>query len=497
MATGSFLLFALPLLTVPATPSKLETALEAVSIESICADVEFIACDELQGRDSPSHGLRVAARYIRSRLVALGLQPGARDGYFHSYELPMERLDGAETCVTMERGDWRARLDFGRDYFFSPFGFSASDVEGEVVYCGEGTEEIFDSEQVASEIKDCWAFCLDLGGEREDIYRVMMNARKAGAAGVLFTPGPGYAGEPYEVQFAPWTRSAREGSLRGSPSGSPSFPVLRLTSESGARLLGMGLQEGGSSLGGAVPGQRLGVRLRDVRSFARVNAELENVCGFYPGSDPELADEVVILSAHYDHVGVGVDKSGNEDVFNGADDNGSGTSALLAVAEALTSYGPTRRSVLLLWVSAEEKGLLGSRAWTQDPWLPEGAKAVANINVDMVGRNAPSKLLITPSRNRKEYNGLVRLAERLGPLEGFPLLGDPVEGECDSYWTRSDHVNFYRNLQIPVAFIFSDVHEDYHQMSDTSDKIDCEKIARVSRLLFRMVDGLQTDVLDL
>jgi len=165
---------------------------------------------------------------------------------------------------------------------------------------------------------------------------------------------------------------------------------------------------------------------------------------------------------------------------------------LLALAQALTEYGPMRRSVLVMWVSGEEKNLWGSEAWTKNPLLPPGHKVVADINIDMIGRNAPDKLLITPTRALKEYNGLTRLAEALGPLEGFPHLGS-----ADEYWKRSDHMNFADNLGVPVAFLFSDVHEDYHQPTDTPDKIDYDKIHRVVRLVLRMLDALQTDELRL
>jgi Zn-dependent M28 family amino/carboxypeptidase len=212
------------------------------------------------------------------------------------------------------------------------------------------------------------------------------------------------------------------------------------------------------------------------------------VCGFWPGSDPELSKEVIIVSAHYDHVGVGSDGQ----IYNGADDNGSGTCGLLALAEALANYGPLKRSVMLMWVSGEEKGLLGSAAWTKDPWLPPGCKAICDINIDMIGRNAPDKLLITPTKAKKEYNGLVKLAEKLAPLEGFPELGS-----CDDYWERSDHRNFSVNLEIPVTFLFSDVHEDYHKPGDDPDKIDFDKIRRVVRLVLRMIDAMQEKELNL
>jgi Zn-dependent M28 family amino/carboxypeptidase len=151
-----------------------------------------------------------------------------------------------------------------------------------------------------------------------------------------------------------------------------------------------------------------------------------------------------------------------------------------------------RRSVLILWVSGEEKGLLGSEAWTRAPTLAPGMRPVCNVNIDMIGRNAPDKLLITPTKELKEYNGLTRLAESFAPLEGFPVLGG-----CDDYWERSDHMNFAQNLGIPVAFLFSDVHEDYHEPTDDAEKIDCDKIRRVVRLVVRMLDGLQSDVLAL
>jgi hypothetical protein len=233
-------------------------------------------------------------------------------------------------------------------------------------------------------------------------------------------------------------------------------------------------------------GTALELTVRDVRAGSGTIA-LENVCGLWPGSDPELAKDVIVLSAHYDHDGV---KNGV--IYPGADDNASGSMGLLAVAEALAEYGPMRRSVLLMWVSGEEKGLWGSNAWTEAPVLPAGHRVVCNVNVDMIGRNAPGTLLITPTRSHKAYNGLSRLAERLAPLEGFPQLGD-----ADDYWARSDHMNFAVDLEVPVAFLFSGEHEDYHRPTDTPDKLDCDKIRRVVRLVVRMLDGLQGDVLDL
>ena len=217
---------------------------------------------------------------------------------------------------------------------------------------------------------------------------------------------------------------------------------------------------------------------------------VENVCGLWPGSDPELRDEVLLISAHYDHVG-----ARDGEVWNGADDNGSGSMGLLALAEGLRAFGPMRRSVMLMWVSGEEKGLWGSEAWARAPVLPAvlpGARAVCALNIDMIGRNRADELMITPTRHHRSYNGLTRLAEELAPAEGFERLGS-----CDEFWDRSDHASFSQHLRLPVAFLFAGIHEDYHEPTDTADKIDFDKVRRVVRLVLRMLDGMQADTLEL
>jgi hypothetical protein len=192
----------------------------------------------------------------------------------------------------------------------------------------------------------------------------------------------------------------------------------------------------------------------------------------------------------------------NHDIYNGADDNGSGTCGMLALAEALVKYGPMKRSVLLIWVSGEEKGLWGSRAWAQNPVLPEGMKAVANINIDMIGRNAPDVLYVTPSPKHKDYNGLTRLMERFGAEEGFGDFAEGKEqgfdglGSADDYYGRSDHAEFAK-LGIPVCFLFAGVHDDYHRPTDTIEKIDYDKIHRVVKVVIKALDALQDSQLDL
>ena len=461
--------------------SALNAALDSISEDSIRADIHFIASDELAGRDTPSDGLRIAARFIVARLQRLGFQPGASDGFLYEYQLDYKRLDGDKTKLTFTNESGAATsLRFGSDYYGYFSSGETLDVQGGITFVGAESDEAFEGLDLAGK----WALTIEDGSRWRQVRR---RAEKAGALGVIRVMSP-ESEEGIPTRLGRYAQRLLQGSVsyprksdKPARQRDPSYPFVYVTRATLEGVMG--------SLDSMKPGDSAPFELRDERMPLADGgqATLENVCGFWPGRDPELKNEVLILSAHYDHVGTSGDK-----IFNGADDNGSGTTGLLALAEALQSYGPMRRSVMLMWVSGEEKGLFGSRAWTEDPWLPEGMRAVCNVNIDMIGRNEPDKLMITPTKDHESYNGLTKLAERVAPLEGFPVLGN-----ADPYWQRSDHYNFRKNLNIPVAFLFSDVHEDYHKETDTPDKIDYDKIRRVVRTVMRMLDGLQTDTLDL
>ncbi len=456
---------------------RLERALETIEASEIRADLYFFADPELRGRDTPSNEQRVAARFLRARLERLGVLPGAGTSFFFEYPLQQRRIDPERSRLVLRGPGVAQEFRFARDYFVpTSDDIAALEREGEAVYCGTGEREAFERAPVSGR----WAVCVrsELSARRRARY-----AEAAGALGLVVLAEPGGEADPAAEECRRTTDYALRGlnSLRKDPD--PVFPQLVLSLAATRRLLAA------AGIQGALPasGSPLTLTIHDVRAGSGAIA-LENVCALLPGNDPLLAQEVLVVSAHYDHEGV---KNGK--VYPGADDNGSGSMGLLALAEALVEYGPLRRTVLLMWVSGEEKGLWGSDAWTRAPLLPEGKRVVADINIDMIGRNAPDKLLITPTRAlKKEYNGLTRLAESLAPLEGFPVLGS-----ADDYWRRSDHMNFADHLGVPVTFLFSDVHEDYHQPTDTADKIDYDKVRRVTRLVLRMLVGLQADELGL
>jgi Zn-dependent M28 family amino/carboxypeptidase len=230
-----------------------------------------------------------------------------------------------------------------------------------------------------------------------------------------------------------------------------------------------------------VPGRPLsGLTVDLTAKVDAVRTHAYNVLGRLPGIDPKLRDEVVIVSAHNDHIGTLDDGTVN----NGADDNGSGTTTLMAAAATLARLPPPRRTILFLSVSGEEKGLLGSEWWCNHPTVPL-EQVVADINIDMVGRNDPDAVGATPSPKHPDYNTLVTRAVELGPAAGLEITWNaPKAGTdaVDNYYERSDHFNFAKR-GIPVVFFFSGVHEDYHRPGDDVEKIDREKLRRMVRLV--------------
>lgn len=213
----------------------------------------------------------------------------------------------------------------------------------------------------------------------------------------------------------------------------------------------------------------------------------ENVLGFVEGTDPQLKGEVLVVTAHYDHLG----KRG-DDIYFGADDNASGTSAVLEVAEAFVEAkkqgtGP-RRSVLFMLVSGEEKGLLGSQYYAENPVFPL-ANTIANVNVDMIGRvdekhkdNPDYIYVIGADRLSSELHAINEAANTTYSKLELDYTYN-AEEDPNRYYYRSDHYNFAEK-GIPAIFYFSGTHEDYHGTGDTADKLMFGKMEKIARLVF-------------
>ncbi|GEQ86111.1 peptidase M28 [Patiriisocius marinistellae] len=212
----------------------------------------------------------------------------------------------------------------------------------------------------------------------------------------------------------------------------------------------------------------------------------ENVVAFIKGS--EFPDEIIVLSAHLDHVGM--DDEGN--VFNGADDDGSGTVAMLEMAEAFQKAvkegnGP-KRSILFLHVTGEEIGLFGSRYYTENPIFPL-ANTVCDLNTDMIGRIDPDKadtpnyiyLIGSDKLSNELHNVSEEVAKKYSDLELDYTYND--ENDPNRFYYRSDHYNFAKN-NVPIIFYFNGVHADYHKISDTPDKIEYDLMTKRTKLIF-------------
>lgn len=215
--------------------------------------------------------------------------------------------------------------------------------------------------------------------------------------------------------------------------------------------------------------------------------EVKNVMVVLPGTDPLLAKEYIVIGAHYDHLGFGGDSSldphGSGQVHAGADDNASGVQGVFDLAVSLKRENLNRRSVAFLFFTAEEIGLLGSQHYAENAQLPEGAKIVAMLNLDMIGRLAKNRLTVIGGKSALEFPGILEAANGAA---GFDLL------TADDGFGSSDHASFLR-LKIPALFFTSGAHEDYHRPTDTAEKINLaglEQILKFVKHVWRSIDAL-------
>ena len=242
---------------------------------------------------------------------------------------------------------------------------------------------------------------------------------------------------------------------------------------------GVSYPKGATSFYQAVPAEFLNKKTRE-----KLN-DSENIWAYIEGT--EKPNEVLVVSAHYDHVGV---KNGN--VYNGADDDGSGTVALLEIAQAFQKakkegHGP-KRSILFLHVTGEEHGLLGSKYYSENP-LFTVANTITNINIDMIGRRDKAHeetnnyvYLIGADRLSSDLNTICMEANSKYIQMDLDLkYNDPKDP--NRFYERSDHYNFAK-FGIPSVFLFNGVHADYHQKSDTPDKIEYDALAKRAKLAF-------------
>jgi hypothetical protein len=462
-----------------AAPSSgvLAEGLATITPQDLHSRISFLASDQLRGRGTPSAGLNEAAAYLVREYTRLGLEPAGEDGYYQWFSFPSIALDTATVHFGTIANGKNEMLAYGSDFFVAP-------VTGEPA----GGRDMSHARLLwAGELRDDGLPAGDYAGaapivsvpgslSREwirTVGRARQAAQAADATALIVALGPDFQASHFD-RLANASRQAR----RTLPA--EEIPVIYLSDAATKRVV----ERNGQRLEQLPRSPAAPVALPGVDAhFAATAIVVEpgrapNVAAVLRGSDPVLRDDYVVLSAHLDHVGVGAPVNGDS-IFNGADDNASGTAALVEVAEALAAM-PTRpaRSIIFLHVSGEEHGLIGSRWFSEHPTVPLRS-IVANINVDMIGRNSPDSVVVIG----KDYSSLGAVVDAVAARhpEIQLVVSDDLWPE-ENFFFRSDHFNFARK-EIPAIFFFSGVHEDYHQPSDEVAKIDTEKTARVARMI--------------
>jgi len=485
----------------------------SVTAADLSKHLTILASDEYEGRDTGMKGQKMAAEYISREFREDGLAgpvQGGSNPYYQTFDL--EKSQWGDGYITVGKEKYLMMQDFfvlGS----SPF---QTEQAADVVFAGYGIDTDTYSDYtnldvtgktvvvLAGEPKDSSGSYLISGtGKASDWGNDYRSKRKAatdhGAKAVLIVTGTSASEFNSLTQRYKAYASRPSIGLKSSES-QPTAATMFISPVAGAALLGttteklVGYNQEVAKAGKPVVASFKAAK--DVKIMTARNTSplaTENVLGFIEGTDKK--EEVVVVTAHYDHVGVDSTRQGDQ-IYNGANDDGSGTVAVIELAEAFAQakkdgYGP-RRSMLFMTVTGEEKGLLGSEYYSENPVFPL-ENTVADVNIDMIGR------MDTDHEKTNDSNyiysiGADKLSSELHQIneamnEKYVNLKLDYtyndENDPNRFYYRSDHYNFAKH-GIPIVFYFNGVHADYHQPSDEVDKINFESAEKVARLAFHV-----------
>ena len=479
-------------------------ALDSITAEELRAHVEFLASDELGGRYVASSSNHIAARYLASQLRRYGYRGGAADGsFFQKFDINVRRLVADRTRLEITGAAGKKTFAYGRDFLLVG-ARGARTLDGELVFVRHG---------------------VSLPEVSYDDYAKVDVKGKIVVATFGTVPAVTRKGAPLTSRDYPWNEKVAAAATRGAQAiiflrNSQETPLPRLGGSglaeqvsladddttpsnpiaivfAGADLAAELCASAGISLEAlsspdSMPDSKsLGLMGRLEVAFETQRYETQNVVGILDGADPQRRNEYVAISAHYDHV-----QTRNGQIYNGADDDGSGTSAVLEIAQAFSIGERPKRSILIIFHTAEEVGLLGSRYFVAHPPVPL-ASIVADLNIDMIGRSRSPQDSNPANRELSDANTLYligsdKLSRELHELseqtnqDTEKMILDyryNREDHPERLYYRSDHYNYARN-GIPVIFYFTGLHEDYHRPSDDVEKLDFQKMTRITRLIF-------------
>ncbi|MEX2641116.1 MAG: M28 family peptidase [Balneolales bacterium] len=496
---------------------------DLITAESLRNHLEVIAHDSLQGRGTGEAGIDRASEYLAGYHEAMELIPiGDDESYFQHFNLNSYTLHNITFRTSTISGEDTTLVDesifeqgeaapftpliggdrpLSGDLIFAGFGaidtgrdidhFGREDIDGNWVIVFEDIPYVVDGDTL-----------INPGFDNLARYNEVLGTRKA--AGLIVIPA---IDEAWYLQHS---------AFNSMELGSPISLILEYMPEqqhSGGAYLSMnpvfaaeilGLSDGLSGLDRlrealveditGFQARNTGSYLESIPDVKEESIEAKNVVSYFEGGDPELKDEVVVLMAHYDHLGTGTADETGDTVYNGADDNGSGTVTMLSIARSLKEAADAgvrpKRSVVFLHVSGEEWGLLGSRYYSDHPIVPIEQTA-ANINMDMIGRRDRYHIereeedfiyIIGAEIISSDLDSLLREGNRKSTDLALNMRYNDLD-DPNQFYRRSDHWNFGR-LEVPFIFFFSGIHEDYHAQGDTVDKILFDALESRARLIY-------------
>ena len=501
----------------PVAPDLSQTYAALIQPADLRAHLSVVASDAFLGREAGQPGQKLAADYLVKQFAEIGLQgpvPGSDTPYLQHFQLARSTYaPGGYLKVNNRRYDYLSEW-FSYGPMPSPF---LTETAMQPVFAGFGVEQGAYSDYAGLDVKGRDVVVI-MGEPQDERGRKLLKplGRKAdywdsGLRKAALAKAHG-ARSIFLMTFAPADAFRKQAAELGESLREPAFSLP----DPGPEIIdsvaenipsGIGVYFTSQDLGLALTGTTLNGLLDYVRALGRAGRPVpagfqaptaaiflpqvqqplttENVLGLLEGSDKK--DEVLVVSAHYDHLGVKHDT-----IYNGADDEGSGTVGVLALAKAFAQakrdgHGP-RRSILFVLMTAEEEGLFGSEYYTAHPVLPL-ASTIADLNIDMVGRtdrkHSPKKhfvCIVGSDKLSSELHAINEAANRdYTHLELDYHFNIP--GEPEHIYYRSDHYNFARR-KIPVIFYTTGEHADYHKATDDVEKIEFDKLAERARLVF-------------
>ncbi len=451
-----------------------------ITQEDLKADLSILASDAMEGRETGKRGQKMAAAFIKAHFEELGLEGPVKGDYYQPVNLYTE-LPG-DIYLKSAANKFS---NFGEAIFLGS-GSSKGELSAPLVFMGNGTEADF----ATIDVKDK-AVAIFAEGMRLNNNPAIKLAREKGAKLILVCNTK--TNEEFQelaLQFKGYLSGGRLSVDK--PESKDVSGMFFVSPAALEKITGTTIDK--LRAAAAETGKKGVKKIKPSTIQYKVTSDLkvvksENVLGYLEGTDKK--DEVIVITSHYDHIGK-LDSGEGDLINNGADDDGSGTVAVMALAKVFTKAkadgkGP-RRSILFMTVTGEEKGLLGSDYYAKNPIFPL-ANTVVNLNIDMVGRTDPAHegkdpyvYVIGSDRLSSELHKISESINQEYTKLDFDYLYN-AEDHPDRIYYRSDHWNFAKN-DIPIIFYFDGIHADYHKPSDEVDKIEFDNLQKRAQVVF-------------